>query len=41
MLENTRVASYTVSELLMENQQVGEGGGGGGVGEENYPCQLD
>ena len=28
MLQNTRVTAFTISELLRENQQVGEGGGG-------------
>ena len=28
MLQNARVAAFTVSELLRENQQGGAGGGG-------------
>ena len=27
MLRNARVTAFTISELLRENQQVGEGGG--------------
>ena len=33
MLQNVKVAAFTVSELLKENQQERERGGGGGLGK--------
>ena len=40
MLQNTRVTTFTVAELLRENQQEGEGGRGGKITPTQISVKL-